>query len=107
MGVVDIQTAFFKKILNKRLLEIDETKLIYILSFVVGFLSAIAAAFLKNTIHFTHTLITEGISATTGNYLYLAYPLFGMLLTLLFVKYIVKDNISHGISRILHAISKK
>ena len=32
---------------------------------------------------------------------------YGMFLTLLFVRYIVKDNISHGISRILYAISKK
>ena len=102
-----LQTAHFRKFLNKKALEIDETKLVYILSFVVGFLSALAAAFLKNTIHFTHTIITERISNVSGSYLYLAYPLFGMLLTMLFVKYIVKDNISHGISRILHAISQR
>ena len=102
-----LQTAFFKKILNKKSLEIDETKLVYILSFVVGFLSAIAAAFLKNTIHYTHVFITEGISVNSSNYLYLAYPLFGMLLTMLFVKYVVKDNISHGVSKILYAISQK
>ena len=97
----------FKKILNKKLLEIDETKLVYILSFVVGFLSAIAAVFLKNTIHFTHTLLTEGISAHSSNYLYLAFPLIGMFLTLHFVKYVVKDDISHGVSKILYAISRK
>ena len=101
------QTAFFKKNLRKKALEIDETKLIYFLSFVVGFLSAIAAAFLKNTIHFTHTLLKNGVSGQSGGYLYLAFPLFGITLTALFVKYIVKDNISHGVSRILYAISKK
>ena len=101
-----LQTVFFKKILKKAL-EIDETKMVYLLSFVVGFLSAIAAAFLKNTIHFTHTLMTEGFSAMRGTYLYLAFPLLGITLTALFVKYVVKDNISHGVSRILYAISKK
>jgi CIC family chloride channel protein len=98
---------FLKKIVNKKLLEIDETKLVYILSFVVGFLSALAAAFLKNAIHFIHTFLTEGIIAKSGSYLYLAYPMFGMLLTLLFVKYLVKDDISHGVSKILYAISRK
>ena len=97
---------FFKKIL-KKLLKVDETKLIYVLSFVVGFLSALAAAFLKNTIHFTHNLLANGISGQSGSYLYLAFPLIGITLTALFVKYIVKDNISHGVSRVLYAISKK
>ncbi|MDR2886798.1 MAG: chloride channel protein [Bacteroidales bacterium] len=96
-----------KNILNVKVLETGETRFVYILSFVVGFLSALAAAFLKNTIHFTHNFLTERISADSGGYLYLAYPMFGMLLTLLFVRYVVKDNISHGISRILYAISIK
>jgi CIC family chloride channel protein len=39
--------------------------------------------------------------------MYLAYPLIGMLLTFLFVRYIVRDNIGHGISRILYSISRK
>jgi CIC family chloride channel protein len=61
----------------------------------------------QNAIHFTHQILTRGITTESGSYLYLAYPLIGMLLTLLFVRYIVKDKISHGISRILYAISKK
>jgi len=54
-----------------------------------------------------HKILTEGITGKSGNYLYLIYPLIGMFLTFLFVRYIVKDNISHGISRILFAISRK
>ena len=97
---------FIKKF-HQRLVGIDQVKLVYFLSLVVGLLSALAAAFLKNTIHFTHKLLTDGITSESGSYLYLAYPLLGMALTLLFVKYIVKDKIGHGISRILFAISKK
>ncbi|MGC1390955.1 MAG: chloride channel protein [Bacteroidales bacterium] len=101
------RNPLFRKILPKNLLEIDQVKLVYFLSLVVGFLSAIAAALLKYSIHYTHKLLTEGITSESGNYLYLAYPLVGMLLTFLFVRYIVKDNIGHGISRILFSISRK
>jgi chloride channel protein, CIC family len=101
------RNRFFRKILHKNLLEIDQVKLVYFLSLIVGFLSAVAAALLKYSIHYTHKLLTEGITSESGNYLYLAYPLVGMLLTFLFVRYIVKDNIGHGISRILFSISRK
>jgi len=102
-----LSNRFFRRILHPRFEDIDQVKLIYLLSFVVGLLSALAAVILKNTIHYTHKILTEGITSDTGSYLYLAYPLAGMLLTLLFVKYIVRDNISHGISRVLYAISRK
>ena len=99
--------SFFRKLSQKPLFEIDQVRLVYFLSLVVGLLSALAAALLKNAIHYTNRILTEGITPESGSYLYLVYPLFGMLLTLLFVKYIVRDNISHGVSRVLYAISKK
>lgn len=101
------RNRFFRKLFHHSLVDIDQVKLVYFLSLVVGLLSALAAAVLKNAIHYTHQILTEGITRESGSYLYLAYPLIGMLLTLLFVRYIVKDKIGHGISRILHAISKK
>jgi CIC family chloride channel protein len=97
----------FTRAFYKRLVDIDQVKLVYLLSFFVGLLSALAAALLKNTIHYTHNLLTGGITIDSGSYLYLAYPVAGMLLTLLLVRFLVKDNISHGISRVLFAISKK
>jgi chloride channel protein, CIC family len=101
------RNRFFRRLLHPRVEDIDHVKLIYLLSLVVGLLSALAAAILKNAIHYTHQLLTEGINSESGSYLYLAYPVSGMFLTLIFVRYIVKDNIGHGISRILYAISKK
>jgi CIC family chloride channel protein len=97
----------FRKFVNRRLVDLDQEKLVYLLSLIVGLLSALAAALLKNAIHFTNKLLTGGITTGSGSYLYLAYPITGMLLTILFVKYIVRDNIGHGISRILYAISRK
>lgn len=97
----------FKKILQIKLADIDQKKLIYFLSLMVGLLSALAAAFLKNAIHYTHVILNDYIVPVTGNYPYFLLPAAGMLLTVVFVKYAVKDGISHGISRVLYAISKK
>jgi CIC family chloride channel protein len=97
----------FRKLFNSPLFEIDQVRIVYFLSLIVGLLSALAAALLKNAIHYTNRILTEGITPESGSYFYLVYPLSGMFLTLLFVKYIVRDNISHGVSRVLYSISKK
>jgi CIC family chloride channel protein len=101
------KNRFFQKTLHNNLFKIDQVKLVYLLSLIVGLLSAIAAALLKYSIHYAHKILTEGITAESGSYLYLAYPLIGMFLTLLFVRYVVRDNIGHGISRILFSISRR
>lgn len=98
---------FSRKIMQPQTLIKDQVRLTYILSLVVGLLSALAAAILKNAIHYTQQILTGGITRESGSYLYLAYPVAGMFLTLLFVRYLVKDNIGHGISRVLYSISKK
>ena len=85
----------------------NKQTLIYILSFLVGLVSALAAVVMKNAIHFTHVLFTQGVMKGAGGVLSLAYPLAGIFLTMLAVKYLVRDNISHGISRVLYAISKR
>lgn len=89
-----------------RLKHISHRNLLLFLSMVVGLISGLAAIVLKNTVYYTHHFLTVGFDLKGENYLYLAYPLFGMAITVLFVKYFVKDNISHGISQILYAISK-
>ena len=81
--------------------------MIYLLSFVVGLVSALAAVVMKNAIHFTHVLFTQGVMKGAGGVLSLAYPLFGIILTVLVVKYLVRDNISHGVSKVLYAISRR
>jgi CIC family chloride channel protein len=86
---------------------IKERQFVLILSFLVGVVSGLAALVLKNTIHFTHHFLTHRLHVDSANLLYLAYPAVGILLTVLFVKFFVKDNIGHGVSRILYAISKK
>ncbi len=86
---------------------ITNTQFILALSFVTGILSGLAAVLLKNTVHFTFYLISRGFQFEKENFLYLGLPLVGIVLTVIFVKYILKKNISHGVSRILYAISKR
>jgi chloride channel protein, CIC family len=77
------------------------------LAILIGFLSGLAAVILKNAVHYTHVFLTSGFDVAEANWMYLLYPIIGLLLTVLYVRYLVKDSISHGISKILYAISKK
>jgi CIC family chloride channel protein len=80
---------------------------VYILSFIIGIISGAAAVVLKNTIYYTNEFLLHKLDIENINLLYLACPLIGIALTVLFVRVLIKDNIGHGISRILYAISKK
>jgi CIC family chloride channel protein len=96
---------FSRRILIWRNKKISEKKLVLILSFVVGALSGLAAVFLKTTIHYTHHFLTHGFE-DGFKIIYLLFPIIGIFLTVLYVKYFVKDKIGHGVSRILYALSK-
>lgn len=78
-----------------------------ILAFFIGFFASVAAYVLHSIIHEIQHLLTSRFDSGTFNWLYLMFPVVGIFLTSLFVKYVVKDNISHGITRILYAISSK
>jgi CIC family chloride channel protein len=101
------RNRIFRNFYQKYLVEIDQSSIVYFLSLIVGLLSALAAAILKNALSYTAKILTENITYKSGGFFYLILPMAGMLLTLLFVKYVVRDNIGHGVSRVLYAISKK
>ncbi len=96
---------FSRRILIWRNKKISERKFVLILSFIVGILSGLAAVLLKSTVHHTHHFLTKGF-AEGFNYTFLIFPLIGITLTVFYVKFFVKDNIGHGVSRILYALSK-
>lgn len=95
------------RLVSWRLSNLSERNFIYIVSLLVGLVSGISALILKKLIHFVEVQLTGWFEATTFSYLYLAYPVLGISLTWLFVRYIVKDDIGHGVSKILFAISRK
>ncbi len=86
---------------------IKERRFILMLSFVVGIGTALAALLLKQLIHWIQWFLTDHFDTTEANYLYLVYPVVGILLTGLFVRHVVKDDISHGVTKILYAISRR
>lgn len=86
---------------------VSDRELVLVLAFMVGFLASLAAYVLHFIIHEIKDFITSGFQVATINWLYLLYPVIGIWLTSLFVKYVVRDNISHGITRVLYAISTK
>lgn len=90
-----------------RLKHLNEQQLTILLSLTVGLLSGLAAILLKNAIHLANHYLTNDFSSYGQSYQYLAYPFIGFLFTMLFVKYVVKDDIGHGVSKILFAISNK
>lgn len=87
--------------------KIKEKQFILILSFLVGIFTAFAALILKLIIHWIQNFLTENFDTTEANYLYLVYPVAGIFLAGLFVRHVVKDDISHGVTKILYAISRR
>ena len=77
-----------------------------VLSLFVGIACGFAAVILKSAIEFIHHSITSWFDGVAYRALYLIYPGMGMLIAMLFVKYVVKDNIGHGVTKVLLAVSK-
>lgn len=99
--------ALYENMIVWRERKIPMQNFIIILSLIVGVLTAFAAIVLKNIIHLIKGFLEENINIEGVNYLYLLFPAMGILLASLFVRYIVKDDISHGITKILFAISQR
>ena len=83
---------------------VPESTALLVLSVVTGILCGLAAVVLKLSIH----SIQEGLASLTGGsrLLYLVFPGVGMLLSLVIVRYVIKDNIGHGVTKVLQAVSK-
>lgn len=96
----------FNRFLIWRDRHIKERHFLLFVCFLVGILTALAAFFLKSAIHFFQVFLTENFSRPNLNFSYLLYPIAGILIAGLYVKYMVKDDISHGVTKILFSISQ-
>ena len=99
--------TFFERLFIWRRMNFSEQKFILAISFIVGILTAFAGLFLKWLIAQMQYVLTYRFDVTDSNPLYLVYPVIGIFLTGLFVRYVVKDDISHGVTKILFAIARK
>lgn len=102
-----IFSTLYARIRTWRLKHLNERELILILSLAVGLSSGFAAIILKNIIHVAGLLLTENFTSSFESYQYLVYPGIGILITVLFLKYFVKDDINHGITKVLDSISNR
>jgi len=78
---------------------------ILLLSFFTGVFGATSAIIIKNLLHFTASFLSNAFPQAQHNYFYLAFPLLGILITIFFVTRWIKDDLSHGVSKVLSAIS--
>ena len=101
------KTSWLQQLIQWREKHLTTRQFMVILSFMVGMFAALAALLLHSLISWIEQMLTSGFNFESYNWLYLVFPIVGVYLTSLFVKYVVKDDISHGITRILYAISRK
>lgn len=102
------------RLLHKRMMQflvwrerhIKEKSFVMVLAFAIGLLGGFAALLLKWLIHTIAGFVTADASVTEGNYIFFIYPVVGIILTGLYVRYVVRDNISHGVTRVLYSISQ-
>jgi CIC family chloride channel protein len=101
------KSNWIRRIIHLQEKYIDHKRLILLLSVMIGALSGLAAVLLKDLVYYTKSFISSQLKIETASIFYFALPLIGILLTVLFVNYFIKENISHGVTRILSSISKK
>ncbi|MDD2489439.1 MAG: chloride channel protein [Bacteroidales bacterium] len=99
----------YKHFLVWRLKNVSESQYMLFMSFLVGLACGLAAVVLKNTVHYTYLFITDTkwFAVDRSNFLFLVYPMVGITLTVLILKYFIKDDLSHGVSKVMYAISRK
>ena len=84
----------------------SERSYITALSIVVGLLSGLAAVVIKNAVWLTQDVVNRLVTNEMHNYIYFALPLFGIFLTVIIVKYVIRKKVRHGIPNVLHSISQ-
>ncbi len=102
-----MNSAFYDRLIEWRERHISEKHLVLLLSFFVGAFCAVAAVLLKSFIHLIQRFVEGQLIGDSNTWWYLITPIIGITLAALFVKYIVRDDISHGITKILYAISQR
>lgn len=101
------RTELWLKFVSWRERHMKEKNFMVVLALAVGLICGLAAQLLKWLIHEIEHLLTSHLTHTGANYLYLVYPLVGIALVTVFIRFVVKDNISHGVTRVLYAISRR
>lgn len=98
--------ALFYRLLLWRERNIKEKNFVLIIALIIGIVTGFVSLLLKFMIEEIAMLATSHLNVTTGNFQYIICPMLGILLAALYVKYVVRYNISHGVTKVLYAISQ-
>ena len=98
--------SILERFINWRVKHISDQQFMLMLSVFVGLAVGIGAVIIKNSVHFIKHLLTSGFAEQYQNYLYFAYPTIGILGAVLFIRYVIKQHVGHGIPSVLYAKSK-
>ncbi len=85
---------------------VSDRQYVNFLSMVIGVLVGFAAVIIKNSVHLIQNLLTSEFAVDLHNYLYFAYPAIGIFIVFLFMRFIIRRQVGHGIPTVLYAISK-
>jgi CIC family chloride channel protein len=101
-----VKSSLIRRFLIWRVKKIDDRKFMIFLSILIGIVVGFAAVIIKNSVHIIQKLLTDNFGTQDHNYMYFAYPAIGILLVIIFTKYIIRRTVGHGIPTTLYAISK-
>lgn len=101
------KTSLIGRFIAWREKHISERQFILLLSLVVGIFTALAALLLKQLIELIHDAVTDNVIIHGNNWLYLICPVLGILIAGLFIRCVVRDDIGHGVTKILYALSRR
>lgn len=99
--------SILARLLIWRIKNISNQRFVYILSIIVGFLSGVVAVIIKNGTHFIQLLLEGKLIADYYSAFYFIFPLIGLGITYLVIKYLIRNKVNHGIPSTLFAISKE
>ena len=86
---------------------LSERQMLALLAVLVGLLAGLGTCFFEMLLHGVRAALVTWFPVDQAQVLYLIYPAIGIVLATLFVKYIVKDEISEGVTRVLYAMSRR
>lgn len=96
----------YRLLLIWRIRNISDKNFLLILSVIIGFSVGIAAVLMKNSVHFVRQFVLYVANNYSFPYIYIIFPSIGIFLTILFIKYIIKKPLGHGIPMVLYNMSK-
>jgi CIC family chloride channel protein len=97
----------FNKILNKRKKYISDKQFVNILSAFIGLIAGTIAVVIKNSVYLIQSLLNSKTLEGIESYFYFLYPILGISLAVIFIKFVIRKKIEHGIPGVLYSISEK